>query len=95
MRAALPGLERILLAESTPPPVRQAALDCLALLRDGPRAECLRGVVVGTAAFFRKQIHVDLAHVREPRADAEPQPVGCRSAAILIIAFDAPRIEAA
>jgi hypothetical protein len=43
--AALHGLERILLAEATPPPVRQAALDCLALLRDGPRAELLRGVV--------------------------------------------------
>ncbi|MHC5210034.1 MAG: hypothetical protein ACYTG2_04890 [Planctomycetota bacterium] len=43
--AALPGLKRILLADTTLPPLRQAALDCLALLRDGPRAEVLREAV--------------------------------------------------
>jgi hypothetical protein len=43
--AALPGLQRILLSDTTLPPLRQAALDCLALLRDGPRAEVLRNAV--------------------------------------------------
>jgi hypothetical protein len=43
--AALPGLQRILLSDTSLPPVRRAALDCLALLRDGPRAQLLRDAV--------------------------------------------------
>lgn len=42
--AALPGLERILLEPGTDPALRQAALDALGRLRDGPRAELLRKV---------------------------------------------------
>jgi hypothetical protein len=43
--AALPGLERILLAPGTGRPLRLAALDCIGRLRDGPRAELLRRAV--------------------------------------------------
>jgi hypothetical protein len=40
--AALPGLERLLMDERKDVELRLAALDCLGLLRDGPRAELLR-----------------------------------------------------
>lgn len=43
--AALPGLERILLAPGTDPALRLSALDCIGRLRDGPRAEVLRRAV--------------------------------------------------
>jgi hypothetical protein len=47
--AALPGLERLLLAPDTDPALRRAALDCLGRLRDGPRAELLRKAVAAHA----------------------------------------------